>query len=130
MAELKWNDHIRITLNEMSWKQQLACSTAFLDWLQSASAAQDAFGRQVAIIELLILHSRIRVYQDDTLLPDGIHDIGDGILLALPLTKAALDDLPASLAQFLVTAAQEENPQTISNFTEGLTATTKTIPAL
>lgn len=124
MASLQWNDHIRIVVNEMSWKQQLACSTLFTTWLQTESIKQDQFGRQVAIITMLILHSRVRVYRDDIPLPEGTHDLGDDVSLTLPLTKEGLEDLPASLAQFFVKAAQEENPQTIANFLRGLTETT------
>jgi hypothetical protein len=123
MASLQWNEHIRIVVSEMSWKQQIACSAEFVAWMQAESTKQDQLARQVTIITMLILHSRVRVYRDDELLAAGAHDLGDGVTLTLPLTKESLEDLPASLAGFLVKAAQEENPQTITNFMRGLTET-------
>lgn len=129
MAALQWNDHVRFVVTEMSWKQQLACSVEFKAWLDSDAGLQDPFSKQVAIATMLLLYSRVQVYFDGGLLPDGKHTLGEGVVLTLPLTKDSVEDLPGSIVQFLIRAAQEENPTAIANFTEGLMAMTANLSA-
>lgn len=129
MAALMWNEHIRVVVSEMSWKQQLEAAAEFLAWVQDEAPKQEPLQRQASLALMLILHSRISVYRDNVLLEHGTHDIGDGVFLALPLTKSGLEELPVSLAKFLLVSGQEANPQTIASFLDGLTVTTAQLSA-
>lgn len=129
MASLQWNDHIRVVVSEMSWKQQLEASADFLAWMQDEAPQQEQLQRQAALAVILILHSRISVYRDNVLLENGRHEIDDGVFLTLPLTKSGLEDLPVSIVKFLLISGQEVNPQTIASFLDGLTAMTAQISA-
>jgi hypothetical protein len=118
MAE-KVIGYYRLVVGEMSWKQQLECSRQYNHWLWGKGRDQLPFDRQVSIATLLALHAPIRLYRDNQLLPDGTYNLSDEVCITLPLTEDGLNALPVSIAQFIVNAALEENPQTITNFTEG-----------
>ncbi len=124
MASLQWNAQYRIVVSEMSWKEQLACSAEFVAWMSDKATAHDSFANQVAIATMLTLHSRVRVYRGESLLSNGTYDLGEGVTITLPLTKEGIEDLPGSLAQFLIQSSQEVNPQAIANFLDGVTAMT------
>lgn len=123
MATLQWNDHIRITVSEMSWKQQLEASADFLTWMQEEAPKQEQLQRQASLAVILILHSRVSIYRDNVRLEAGKHEIDDGVFLTLPLTKEGLEDLPVSIVKFLLISGQEVNPQTIASFLDGTTVT-------
>lgn len=126
MAEFQWNEHIKITLGQMSWKRQLACTRDFQTWIENVAMNQDSFARQTAIVTMIVLHSPIRVYRDGVELPNGTHDIDDAII-ALPLTEDSMNELPASIVMFLVKAAQEVNAAILASFLDGLTVTKATM---
>lgn len=124
MAEKIIGDY-RLVVSEMSWKNQLECSRQYNHWLWNESKLLPPFEKQVAIAMLFALNVPVALYKDNQLLPPGTYALDNGVSLTLPLTVDHLNALPVSIAQFIVSAALEENPQTIANFTEGTAKTMK-----
>lgn len=129
MASLQWNDHIRVVVSEMSHKQYLACSVALNDFAFSGIPKEmDAFGYWRHIVEKIMPYSRIEVYRDNLKLPNGEHDI-DGACITLPVTAECLDELPASLATFLIESTASENRVVFRNFTRRMAEMTAMLSA-
>jgi hypothetical protein len=127
MQTHQWNDHIRIVVSEMSHKQHFACSAALNKFIQTVNPAElEAFDYWKAIVGVLIPFSRVEVYRDNVKLPEGQHDI-DGACITLPVTVECLDELPATLAMFLINATASENRVTLENFTSGIVTRTETL---
>lgn len=127
MESLQWNEHIRVVVSEMSHKQHFACSAALNQFINAVDPAKlEAFDYWKAIVGVLIPYSRVEVYRDNVRLPEGTHDI-DGASIVLPLTVECLDDLPASLAMFLINTTASENRVTLENFTRGIVSKTETL---
>lgn len=125
----QWNDRTRIVVSEMSHKQYLGCSVALNQFAWSGKPEDmDAFGYWKTIVGKIIPYSRIDVYQDNVKLPDGTHDI-EGAILTLPVTVECLDDLPASLASFLIEATYQENRIVLKDFTQRMAQMTATLSA-
>ena len=129
MQTLQWNDRIRVVISEMSHKQYMACSVALNDFAFSGiPASVDAFGYWREIITCIMPYSRVEVYRDNVKLPDGQHDI-DNACITLPVTSECLDELPASLAQFLIEATASENRVNFRNFTKRIAEMTAMLSA-
>jgi hypothetical protein len=113
----------RLVVGEMSWKSQLECSRQYNHWLWNESKMLPPFEKQVAIATLFALNAPVSLYKDNQLLPPGTYTLDNGVQLILPLTVDHLNALPVSIAQFIVQAALEANPQTRLNFIEGTAET-------
>lgn len=121
----------RLVVSEMSWKQQLACSRQFTQWITGGEAqGQNPFEKQVALATMLTLYSDIRLYQDNEQLPPGTYQLAENVTLTLPLTAEGLNNLPLSIAQFLVVTTQEVNPLALQNFLAGATEMLANLSAL
>jgi len=115
----------RMTISEMSRRSQLVISSWFNEWLLSTQGEViPKFKTVSAISTQVILHSRVALYRGDERLSDGLHKIEDGLTITLPLTEAGLDDLPASVAAWMIDAAGQENASTLANFLAGIRAAT------
>lgn len=127
MAELQWNEHIKIVTRQMSWRQQLNSAKAYWFFARNEAVDLDDLERQVRIVTLLIEHAPITVYRDGELLAAGTHDIGNGHTITLPLNREGMeaDTFPSAVASFLVKAVQEENYHVLENFMEGTMVTLK-----
>ena len=126
----QWNDHIRVVVSEMSHKQHFACSAALSRFAQSMPPRNmEPFEYWKSIVSQFILYSRVEVYRDNVKLPDGEHDIDDACI-TLPVTVECLDNLPASLALFLINATASENRLILENFTQRIAIMTGTLSAL
>lgn len=113
----QWGERVRVVVSEMSHRQYFACSVALNQFAFGGKPDEmDAFGYWKTIVSKIMPYSRVEVYRDNVRLPDGTHDI-DGTTLVLPVTVECLDELPASLAQFLIEATASENRVVFRNFT-------------
>ena len=117
------------TVAEMSRRAQLACALEFRAWLETAGELSE-LERVAAISTMVALHTRLSVVDvNGVLLPNGTHDLGDGIL-TLPLTRECLDnDLPASLTGWLINAAAERNVYVLQGFLDGMSRITAMLSA-
>lgn len=125
----QWGERVRVVVSEMSHKQYFACSVALNQFAFGGMPEDmDAFGYWKTIISKIMPYSRVEVYRDNVKLPEGIHDI-DGVTLTLPVTVDCLDELPASLAQFLIEATAAENRVVFRNFTKRIAEMTAMLSA-
>ena len=117
------------TLREMSRKSQLECAAEFRVWLDTAGDLTE-LDRVAQISTMVTLRSRLTVTGGNGELPAGKHDLGDGTVLTLPLTRDCLDnDLPASLTGWLINAAAEENAYVLEGFLAGVNRIIRTLTA-
>jgi hypothetical protein len=109
------------TVSEMSRKAQLDCALEFRAWLEGAGDLSE-LERVAAISTMITLRTRLMVTDPDGMsLSGGKHDLGDDVVLTLPLTRECLDnDLPASLTGWLINAAAERNIYTLQGFLDGM----------
>jgi len=126
---LQWNTSTRIVVREMSHKQHFACSIALNHWIQTLQPSEmDAFAYWKALVSVLIPFARIEIYRDDVRLSEGVHVL-DGETFVLPMTVECLDNLPATVAKFLIDATASENRMVLENFQQGIARWTTTLSA-
>lgn len=116
MLSLELNEQYRLTVSEMSRKSQLAISTWYNGWISGGGDNLEKLKFVSAISTQVILHSRLTLYKDGEKLADGTYIPEDGTVITLPMTEACLNDLPASLAAWLIDAAGRENPLILETF--------------
>jgi hypothetical protein len=128
-SALQWNDTTRIVVREMSHKQHFACSAALNQWMQTLQPDKmDAFAYWKELVAVLIPFSRIEIYHNNIPLPAGTHVLGDETFV-LPLTMECLDNLPATVAKFLIDATALENRMVLENFQHWIASWTATLSA-
>jgi hypothetical protein len=118
MTSKQFGDYI-VTVGEMSWKTQLQCAREFTTWITHEAEDLDVFNKQVSIATLVTLYAPIVLSREGERVSTGTFDLGEGVTLTLPLTRESLDNLPTTLAQFLVTGAVQENQTVLDNFLAG-----------
>lgn len=116
MLSLELNDRYRLTVSEMSRKSQLVISTWYNGWISGGGDNLDKLKFVSAISTQVIVNSRLSLYRDGEKLPDGTYTVEDDTTITLPMTEACLNDLPASLAAWLIDAAGRENPLILETF--------------
>jgi hypothetical protein len=125
----QWSDTTRFVVREMSHKQHFGCSAALNQWLQAIEPhGMDSFAYWKALVGVLIPFSRIEIYHEDVLLPNGVHVL-DNETFILPMTVECLDNLPATVAKFLIDATAVENRMVLENFQRGIARWTTTLSA-
>lgn len=105
MTDFYWRQ-FRFVVREMSYEDALLHFERIQDLTKTYPTDVELVTRNQtnAMTKLCMESVAIDVYQGDTKLPNGTHNIADGIAMTLPLRFEDFDSLPSSLTLVLVQA--------------------------
>ena len=140
MARFEWRT-LKVRVNEMTRGKALECSNAFFTYLETVKETENTDDVQARVQRevdcLFVTHAPAVVMVNGVLLTSGVHtlELGDDdtLELELPLTRAAFEALPVSLAAAWSQAAEEANGWLVNHFLASLriamASTVEPVPA-